>query len=336
MQPFSTPRLDDDSRYDRTLADTEALDASVLATLTDALVLQGERGAGEGQRFPLLGATLFIGRDPDCDVLLVHPTIGRRHAKLRCLGTRVLIRDLGSQNGTYVNGARLTPDSEMELRRGDVLVMGNARLRLTSAEPSTTGISSVRTMPHSQPQTLRVALAGGVAMVVALVVGVVALGRPSVTFQPLAEPAAEQTVEVRPPTPAPRRESPRERFEAISRAAYQAVAAKDRLAAMEHFLEALELDESLQTGRREELGRSLAGLYTIEGLELARRGESVQAVASLRIALKYDPKNALAQRRLGALLNAPTSPRPEADVKPLQSSARRTRAALDEAFDSDD
>jgi pSer/pThr/pTyr-binding forkhead associated (FHA) protein len=53
--------------------------------------------------------------------------VSRRHAELRAEDGRWIVRDLGSSNGTWVNGRRVM---EAEVRPGDVLHLGGCRLRL--------------------------------------------------------------------------------------------------------------------------------------------------------------------------------------------------------------
>lgn len=66
----------------------------------------------EGDRYPLLGAITTIGRDATADIVLDDPGISRTHAEIRVTndGPRYVatIRDLGSTNGTFVNGDRAT------------------------------------------------------------------------------------------------------------------------------------------------------------------------------------------------------------------------------------
>src|SRR5687768_3991284 len=52
-------------------------------------------------------APMIIGRAPTCDLPVFDPTISRRHAELVCDDSGVSLRDLGSSNGTFVNGARI-------------------------------------------------------------------------------------------------------------------------------------------------------------------------------------------------------------------------------------
>jgi pSer/pThr/pTyr-binding forkhead associated (FHA) protein len=70
---------------------------------------------------------MTIGRAPDCECLVVEASVSRRHAHLRREGERWLLRDLGSSNGTRVNGMRVT--EEVEVRPGDQLNLGGVRFR---------------------------------------------------------------------------------------------------------------------------------------------------------------------------------------------------------------
>ncbi len=90
---------------------------SALESLVFAL-----HGATDGQRFELRsGAVLGLGRALNSDLPVVHPTISRRHAELLAKDTEIAIQDLGSSNGTFVNGARIDHGTA---RDGDTLTFG--------------------------------------------------------------------------------------------------------------------------------------------------------------------------------------------------------------------
>jgi ABC-type multidrug transport system ATPase subunit/ABC-type multidrug transport system permease subunit len=77
---------------------------------------------------PAQVATLVVGRTPDNDIPIDHPLISRHHARFERSGARWTVTDLGSTNGTYVNGARLTGVSTLAI--GDVVDLGGSRLVL--------------------------------------------------------------------------------------------------------------------------------------------------------------------------------------------------------------
>jgi hypothetical protein len=87
-----------------------------------ALVLRAPDGE---YRFPVVdGAT--VGRGLDNVVVLDDPRVSRRHAQLRNMGGRWILRDQGSTNGTFVNGM---PVGEHPLNAGDVVSLGGLELR---------------------------------------------------------------------------------------------------------------------------------------------------------------------------------------------------------------
>jgi hypothetical protein len=70
---------------------------------------------------------LVIGREDTCDVVLANPLVSRRHARVWPSNGRYGVEDLGSSNGTYINGQRIT--TAVEIRDGDRLTLGDAELR---------------------------------------------------------------------------------------------------------------------------------------------------------------------------------------------------------------
>ena len=83
------------------------------------------RGPGTGSRFALVSNVVVLGRHPRSDVLLDDISVSRRHAELRRASAGHVLRDLGSLNGTYLNGARV---DESALRHGDELQIGRFKL----------------------------------------------------------------------------------------------------------------------------------------------------------------------------------------------------------------
>ncbi len=79
----------------------------------------------DGRRVPIGSEPLVIGRLPECGVVLQDTNVSRRHAELRRSGDEVVLTDLGSTNGTRVNGA---PIREYVLGSGDEVSVGSTRL----------------------------------------------------------------------------------------------------------------------------------------------------------------------------------------------------------------
>lgn len=85
------------------------------------------RRLGPGvQIFPLRGETMQIGRAAGNDLVIDAVDVSREHAELRRLGATWKLRDLGSRNGSWVNGRQVT---DAVLQPGDELRFGNTRFR---------------------------------------------------------------------------------------------------------------------------------------------------------------------------------------------------------------
>ncbi len=80
----------------------------------------------DGRRIQINSAPAVIGRLPDCEVPLSDPNISRRHAEIRTVDGAHQITDLGSTNGTRVNGI---PIGHHRLEPGDVITMGSTTIR---------------------------------------------------------------------------------------------------------------------------------------------------------------------------------------------------------------
>ena len=90
------------------------------------MILQG------GQAIPreISQSEVVIGRLPECDVQLDSNMVSRKHARLCHRGSDYLIEDLGSGNGTFVNGKRI--EGQVTLKHGDRLKLGPVLLRFES------------------------------------------------------------------------------------------------------------------------------------------------------------------------------------------------------------
>lgn len=91
------------------------------------------QGRDRGSRFELEIPLLSIGRDVRNDIRLQDTEISRRHAELRKTDTGYQVVDLGSSNGTFINGAAI---SSHELASGDQLLLGRTMMLYTGGGPS--------------------------------------------------------------------------------------------------------------------------------------------------------------------------------------------------------
>lgn len=130
---------------------------------TQELFLYAEHGPGTGQLLPIRQGALILGRSSSCDLRLPHASISRRHARLTRRGERLLLEDLGSQNGTFVDDERVA--SPCELQIGQRIHIGPAvlRLRVPGGNQSTNAIRRKRRLPERPSGQLRIALGAAAA-----------------------------------------------------------------------------------------------------------------------------------------------------------------------------
>jgi hypothetical protein len=97
------------------------------ATRSAGPTLVGISGPAAGRTFPLAPNEMVMGRDASCDIALSGDTmVSRKHVRLIPMNGAYSVRDEGSSNGTYLNGARIT---EASLHDGDELGVGQTRFR---------------------------------------------------------------------------------------------------------------------------------------------------------------------------------------------------------------
>ena len=114
-------------------------------------------GPKQGLRIPLSGR-LTLGRGLTADLQLVDGKVSREHCRIDATGARAMIEDLGSQNGTYVNGeviSRPTPIGE-----GDEIMVGDTLLLVAGDQIEVAnaryGAGTLLRLPDANKKTIRI------------------------------------------------------------------------------------------------------------------------------------------------------------------------------------
>lgn len=102
------------------------IDTPTPATGSRVASLVVTRGPDPGQRWALRAdRAMALGRHPDCDVVLAHLSVSRKHAEIRSAAGGFALADTGSLVGTYLNGV---PVDSVPLADGDEIAIGVFRL----------------------------------------------------------------------------------------------------------------------------------------------------------------------------------------------------------------
>jgi pSer/pThr/pTyr-binding forkhead associated (FHA) protein len=110
------------------------------------VILKVTKGSKVGAKIAVKKDEFLIGRSPECHLCAGSTSISRRHCAITRNGTKVTIRDLGSRNGTLVNGEKT--EGEVELQSGDEITIGSLGFLVTIS----TGIAN-----EKKPQVKSVA-----------------------------------------------------------------------------------------------------------------------------------------------------------------------------------
>jgi hypothetical protein len=109
-------------------------------------VLQVVRGRSVTTTLKLADGVTSLGRHDDCLIRIKSSQVSRRHCELFEVGGKLSVRDLGSSNGTFVNGKRIT--GQQTLKPGDELTVGAVTLRVVTLGQSA---AAPQTGPVSKP-----------------------------------------------------------------------------------------------------------------------------------------------------------------------------------------
>jgi hypothetical protein len=105
------------------------------------LALRFISGKYQGAEFPLEDAPeIVVGRSSDLDMVLVEDMVSRKHARIECTD-EIAIEDLGSTNGTFVNGERI---KRAKLKEGDRVLIGTSIIKVVLADSVALAPSSSR------------------------------------------------------------------------------------------------------------------------------------------------------------------------------------------------
>lgn len=119
--------------------------------LTTAWLQRFEPGSSSPQSFPLTKAPFIIGRAEECDCPIPNTRISRRHAEILLESGVYRVHDLGSTNGTFLNGQRI--DSAL-LQDGDLLLIADSELSFHLPAPTTAGSMATQVISGSTAETL--------------------------------------------------------------------------------------------------------------------------------------------------------------------------------------
>jgi pSer/pThr/pTyr-binding forkhead associated (FHA) protein len=108
--------------------DTSEGDPTGAVTGAFAWALTIEKGPQRGLTYVLGPGNTVAGRSGDCDIFLADVTVSREHARFAVDAGGLSMTDLGSTNGTYVNGRR---HEAGKLHEGDTLLIGKFQLRVS-------------------------------------------------------------------------------------------------------------------------------------------------------------------------------------------------------------
>jgi len=92
-------------------------------------------GPDKGRSFEVDEDAVFIGRAPDNEIPIKDKSVSRKHLKIIKRAERYYVTDLGSKNGTFIDGKRVTSGKEYEVREGIPIAVGKTFLSVGKAYP---------------------------------------------------------------------------------------------------------------------------------------------------------------------------------------------------------
>jgi pSer/pThr/pTyr-binding forkhead associated (FHA) protein len=109
-------------------------------------VLRFISGKYQGGEFPIApDKQILIGRSSDLDMVLVEDMVSRKHARISTQADQIWIEDLGSTNGTFVNGEKI---KRARLKEGDRLLIGTSILKLMASDAPRDALDAKRELEN--------------------------------------------------------------------------------------------------------------------------------------------------------------------------------------------
>jgi pSer/pThr/pTyr-binding forkhead associated (FHA) protein len=103
-------------------------------------------GKYQGGEFPIVSdKQILIGRSSDLDMVLVEDMVSRKHARIATQGEQIWIEDLGSTNGTFVNGEKI---KRARLKEGDRVLIGTSILKVIAGDAGRDGVDAKRELEN--------------------------------------------------------------------------------------------------------------------------------------------------------------------------------------------
>src|ERR1700733_10175021 len=121
----------------REMQDPSPKAPTTLAPRSDvrSFVLRFISGKYQGGEFPIAtDKQIVVGRSSDLDMVLVEDMVSRKHARIAMQNEQIWIEDLGSTNGTFVNGEKI---KRARLKEGDRVLIGTSILKLIAGDGAT-------------------------------------------------------------------------------------------------------------------------------------------------------------------------------------------------------
>lgn len=107
-------------------------DQTILASTQPNASLVVRQGAQVDTVFPLASSTVALGREEGVGITIQDPEVSRQHARISQQAGGYILEDLGSTNGTYLNGVQIT--GPQPLRPGDTIGLGQTALVFQQAD----------------------------------------------------------------------------------------------------------------------------------------------------------------------------------------------------------